>query len=91
MTCKACSRHAAAAGICELYYWRERDTEVDFVVRRGRSLTAIEVKSGASREVPTGLDAFAAAYHPKRKLLVGGDGIPLEEFLGKPVEHWVPA
>ena len=83
--------NAAAAGICDLYYWRDRDREVDFVVRRGRSLTAIEVKSGASREVPTGLDAFAAAYHPKRTLLVGGDGIPLEEFLGKPVEHWVPA
>jgi uncharacterized protein len=83
--------NAAAAGICELYYWRDRDREVDFVVRRGRSLTAIEVKSGTSREVPAGLDAFAAAYHRKRTLLVGGDGIPLEEFLGKPVEHWVPA
>ena len=83
--------NAAAAGICELFYWRDRDREVDFVVRRGRSLTAIEVKSGTNREVPAGLDAFAAAYHPKRTLLVGGDGIPLEEFLGKPVEHWVPA
>ena len=28
---------------------------------------------------------------PTRTLLVGGDGIPLEEFLGKPVEQWVPA
>ncbi len=26
---------------------------------------------------------------PTRKLLVGGDGIALEEFLGRSVEHWV--
>ena len=26
---------------------------------------------------------------PDRKLLVGGDGIPLESFLERPVEHWV--
>jgi hypothetical protein len=28
-------------------------------------------------------------YRPKRKLLVGGDGIPLEEFLSQPVQYWV--
>jgi len=32
---------------------------------------------------------FASAFKPKRKLLVGGDGIPLEEFLGNPVRQWV--
>jgi predicted AAA+ superfamily ATPase len=38
--------NAAAVGECELFYWRERNREVDFVVRAGRTLTAIEVKSG---------------------------------------------
>ena len=33
---------------CEVFYWRERSREVDFVVRSGRLLTAIEVKSGRS-------------------------------------------
>jgi len=33
--------------------------------------------------------AFAEAYGPGRKLLVGGDGISLEEFLSRPVERWV--
>jgi hypothetical protein len=81
--------NAAAAGVCELFYWRDRNREVDFVVRSGRMLTAIEVKSGRAGESLPGIAAFAQAFKPKRTLLVGGDGIPVEEFLLKPVEHWV--
>ena len=29
------------------------------------------------------------AYRPTRLLLVGGDGIAVDEFLSQPVEHWV--
>lgn len=36
----------SAAGECELFDWRERNREVDFVVRAGRTVTAIKVKSG---------------------------------------------
>lgn len=81
--------NAAAAGACELYYWRDRNREVDFVARAGRSVTAIEVKSGRSRDTLRGVEAFTAAFKPKRTLLVGGDGIPLEEFLSRAAEHWV--
>jgi hypothetical protein len=81
--------NAAALGSCELFYWRGRSREVDFVVRIGRSLAAVEVKSGRARDVQRGLDAFAIEFKPQRRLLVGGDGIPVEEFLRKPVEHWM--
>lgn len=81
--------NAAAAGECELFYWRERNREVDFVVRAGRRLTAIEVKSGRAADTLPGMAAFAAAFKPQRKLLVGGDGIGLEEFLMRDVAHWV--
>lgn len=81
--------NAAAEGICRVHYWRDRNREVDFVVQSGRLLTAIEVKSGRTPGVFPGMKAFDEAFHPHRKLLVGGDGIPLEEFLLKPVEHWV--
>ncbi|WP_308387595.1 ATP-binding protein [Acidithiobacillus sp. AMEEHan] len=81
--------NAAAAGDCALYYWRERNREVDFVVKTGRRLVAIEVKSGRVREMPAGMAAFAEAFRPKRTLLVGGDGIALDEFLAQPVAHWV--
>ena len=81
--------NATAAGRIEVYYWRHRSREVDFVVRAGRGLTAIEVKSGKMRDSLPGMAAFDAAFQPGRKLLVGGDGIRLEQFLSRPVEHWV--
>jgi predicted AAA+ superfamily ATPase len=81
--------NAAAAGICEVFYWRERSHEVDFVVRAGKTVTAIEVKSGRARDSFPGLAAFGAAFPRARKLLVGGDGIAVEEFLERPVGHWV--
>lgn len=81
--------NAAARGVCEIFYWRERNREVDFVVQSGRTLVAIEVKSGRAPDTMPGLAAFTAEFKPKRTLLVGGDGIPLEEFLLEPVEHWI--
>lgn len=83
--------NAAAAGVCEVFYWRDRNREVDFVVRAGRMLTAIEVKSGKARTSLPGIAAFVEAFKPKRTLLVGADGIALEEFLLRPVDHWVKA
>ena len=73
----------------ELTYWRERSQEVDFILRRGKTITAIEVKSGRRPEALPGMEAFAKQFKPKRKLLVGGQGIPLDEFLLKPAEHWL--
>jgi predicted AAA+ superfamily ATPase len=83
--------NAAARGVCTLYYWRERNHEVDFVVRAGRRLVAIEVKSGRRRDALPGMEAFAQAFGPSRRLLVGADGIALEEFLSRPVEGWLDA
>ncbi|HPK70699.1 MAG TPA: DUF4143 domain-containing protein, partial [Vicinamibacterales bacterium] len=81
--------NAAAGGACELFYWRERNREVDFVLRAGRRVVAIEVKSGRAPDAFPGLAAFAASFKPQRTLIVGGDGIPLEEFLSRPVTDWL--
>ncbi len=81
--------NAAASGVCELFYWREGNLEVDFVLRAGRVVVAIEVKSGRVPVSHSGLAAFAEAFKPQRTLLVGGDGIPVEEFLERPVVHWL--
>lgn len=83
--------NAAMRGECALHYWRERNREVDFVVRAGRRLTAIEVKSGRAPQAHPGTAAFVQAFKPKRTLLVGGDGIALGDFLMQPVAHWVTA
>jgi len=73
----------------EVSYWRERNREVDFVLRRGRRLTAIEVTSGRRKGSLPGLSAFKATFAPTRTLLVGGQGLPLEEFLGRPAAAWL--
>jgi predicted AAA+ superfamily ATPase len=81
--------NAAMTRTCALYYWRERNHEVDFIVETGRTLTAIEVKSGRAPLAHAGAAAFTQAFKPQRCLLVGGDGIALEDFLTRPVAHWV--
>ena len=81
--------NAAMRGECALHYWRERNHEVDFVVQAGRKLIAIEVKSGRAPQAHAGTTAFTEAFKPQRSLLVGGDGIALEDFLSRPVAHWL--
>ncbi|MFT4100359.1 MAG: ATP-binding protein [Burkholderiaceae bacterium] len=83
--------NAAMRGECLLHYWRERNHEVDFVVQAGRTLTAIEVKSSRAPQAHAGTAAFVRAFAPQRTLLVGGDGITLEDFLMRPVTHWTQA
>lgn len=78
-----------SGGDSELYYWRERNREVDFVTRAGDTLTAVEVTSGRRKESLPGLGAFTASHPQSRTLLVGGQGLPLEEFLASPPERWL--
>ena len=64
----------------KLYYWRENNDEVDFVVESGEQQIAIEVKSGR-RSTNNGLKVFSDKFHPQQSFVVGTDGIPVEEFL----------
>ena len=73
----------------QVTYWRERNHEVDFVLQQGKTTVSIEVKSGGRREVFPGMEAFARQFKPHRQLQVGGQGIPVEEFLSKPASHWL--
>ncbi len=72
----------------ELSYWRERNKEVDFVVKTPRLLTAIEVKSTTAPTSQPGMDAFVSAFKADRRLLIGGDGISVAEFLSRPAHYW---
>ncbi|MBI1732410.1 MAG: ATP-binding protein [Gammaproteobacteria bacterium] len=83
--------NAAAAGECDLFYWRDRNREVDFIVCAGHTVIAIEVKSGRTRDARLGLAAFAEVFRIRRTLLVGAGGIPVEKFLLRPVAHWIKA
>jgi predicted AAA+ superfamily ATPase len=64
----------------EVYWWRDRGDEVDFVIKKGGLLTAIEVKSGRVKNAGGGL-VFKKAYPEALSLIVGGAAICLEDFL----------
>lgn len=64
----------------EVYYWRERNDEVDFILRKNNSLIAIEVKSNAEKNT-SGLDRFRQNFNPDKAFIVGEGGITPEEFL----------
>lgn len=64
----------------KLYYWREGNHEVDFILEKGDKVIGLEVKSGMKAE-NTGMGVFAEKFHPEKVLLVGTGGIPYEEFL----------
>lgn len=64
----------------KLYYWRENNDEVDFVIEYSGQHIAIEVKSGR-RGANEGLKTFTNKFHPQQSFVVGTDGVPIEEFL----------
>ncbi|MDP3399337.1 MAG: ATP-binding protein [Bacteroidales bacterium] len=63
-----------------LYYWREGNYEVDFVLEKGDKLIGLEVKSGLKSD-NAGIGIFAEKFHPEKILLVGTGGVPYKEFL----------
>lgn len=72
----------------EVFYWREANREVDFVLKGKGRVTALEVTSSRRKSSLPGMTVFDKEFHPDRKLLVGGQGIPLGKFLSAPPEKW---
>lgn len=70
----------------EVYYWRERNREVDFVIELDKKIIAIEVKSSIKKINLSGMDAFKKEFHPQKVLQVGGRGIEIERFFHYSVE-----
>lgn len=63
-----------------LYYWRDRNMEVDFVMEKNNRLVALEVKSGR-KKTANGLPEFAKRFPGSKTLIIGTGGIPWETFL----------
>lgn len=70
-----------------VYYWRENNDEVDFVLEnRNKELLAIEVKSG-HRIDNTGVHVFEQKFHPIHTFIVGSNAFTTEEFLSIPLNQ----
>lgn len=81
--------NSASGSNIEVFYWREGTKEVDYILRRGKSITAVEIKSGRVRDSFSGMDSFNKIFNPKNKIIVGQQGIPLEKFMLSPVSDWM--
>ncbi|MBW1901630.1 MAG: ATP-binding protein [Deltaproteobacteria bacterium] len=73
----------------EIFYWSSRNREVDFVLSRGNALVALEVKSGHRKVTLPGMETFSKEFPVTRKLLVGAQGIPVEDFLLTHPRKWI--
>ena len=71
-----------------VYYWRYRSVEVDFVLQRGARVVAIEVSGGRHAHTLRGAEEFERRFRPERSLLVGPEGIPMGEFLSVAAPDW---
>jgi predicted AAA+ superfamily ATPase len=69
----------------KLFYWRERNAEVDFVLRYGKKTLGIEVKSNAERISVPNREKFQAAFPGGKLLLVGDSGLGFEKFMQTPL------
>lgn len=69
----------------EIFYWRERNDEVDFILRKKGVVVAIEVKSNAEKRTD-GLDKFRQRFNPQSSFIVGDGGIRVEDFLSMDIK-----
>lgn len=63
-----------------IYYWRERNDEIDFVIEKNGKVIGIEVKSG-SAGTTLGMNAFKNKFNPDKVLLIGNTGLTWQDFL----------
>ena len=64
----------------EVFWWRDRGNEVNFVIKKGSQLTAMEVKSGRVKNIGGSL-AFKKIYPEALSLIIGSVNYGLEDFL----------
>jgi predicted AAA+ superfamily ATPase len=78
--------NASVSSGFSIYYWRERDNEVDFILERKGKLVAIEIKSNGTAH-QKGIAVFRKMYPSSRIIVTGKTGIPWQEFLNiDPIE-----
>jgi predicted AAA+ superfamily ATPase len=78
-----------------IFYWRDRDVEVDLVLRKGGDLLGVEIKSGVNSKPFSGLQTFQRRYPGARiKAIVPGrtpraiPSLTPREFFKNPQRIW---
>ncbi len=81
--------NSASTGTIRIHYWREGPYEVDFVLAKGKHVTAVEVKSGKRKSNLFGMELFLKRYPHARTIIVGPEGVDPAEFMSQPAEEWM--
>lgn len=69
----------------DLFYWRDGNAEVDFILRKNKSIVTIEVKTGKVK-YHEGLEIFKRKYKPFKSILISEDALSWQEFLNMEVD-----
>lgn len=72
----------------KVFYWRDRDDEVDYIVATDEGCVAFEVKSGR-RKMNSGMKVFTQAFKPLHTYIIGTGGVSFEDFLKTDVTKWL--
>jgi predicted AAA+ superfamily ATPase len=64
----------------ETYYWREKNSEIDFVISYEGKHIGLEIKSSAQKA--SGINLFKKSFPKNKCYVIGQNGIPWEEFIG---------
>lgn len=64
----------------ELFYWKDGNDEIDFVLSKNGRAIALEVKTSDDK-YNTGMSAFQKKFNPHKIMLIGNQGLSWQEFL----------
>ena len=70
----------------KLYYWRDGNYEVDFVIQKKNKLITIEVKIGKAK-LHSGLEKFKKKYKTFKSILISNDALTWQDFLNLDVNE----
>jgi predicted AAA+ superfamily ATPase len=79
--------NTAGPGV-EVLWWRDRQDEVDFILRKGTRVVPIEVKSNRPGGTANALERFSRMFGTQPGIVVGPGGVDLETFLRSPAVAW---
>lgn len=72
-----------------IYYWKDNNRSVDFIIRKDDELIVIEINSTKKGKNNQGIEVFKQKYQPRSTFFIGEDGIPVEEFLLTPLKDFM--
>jgi len=64
----------------QLYYWRDGNNEVDFILEKGKKLISIEVKTGSINK-HKGQAVFAGKYRTYKNIIISNDSLSWKDFI----------